>query len=465
MRTLYIWLFLIFLALFGLLIAQGLTAVRPEFILYLTAGAFLGFFTFLNPSVGIYLMLLSCLFFPEVPLGMAKTGMTTAQREVGIRPDDLMIVLIGVGWFTRLAIQRRLLLIPQTPVNTPIIILSFIMILATVLGVATGSTTLKGGLFFTLKKVEYFLVFFMVITNLTTEREVKIGVAVLLISAGIVAIWGIIEHRMLPEIRVSGPFQRSQGNVLGGYMLIIGFLGLTFLVNYYRATGLRFWLIILLVLCLYTVAFTRSRSSYTSFFIGMIVFSILTRRYYLLVIPLILIGLVGYLFTPRETEAVRSILGVFRWRGVENPSWESRVNNWMVDAVPKITKRPLLGYGLGSHDLAWADNQYVLDALSMGLIGLGVFIWLLARLFITAWQMYGSRGPPDRTVVRTSNIYPQTLGLGFLACLSAVVIQGIAIANFYTIRTMVPFWFLAGLVMVARNIEMEKASAKTIEST
>ena len=57
--------------------------------------------------------------------------MTEAQRGVGIRPDDIMIALIGLAWFTRLALTSRTIHIPSTPVNSPIIILSFIMILAT----------------------------------------------------------------------------------------------------------------------------------------------------------------------------------------------------------------------------------------------------------------------------------------------------------------------------------------------
>jgi O-antigen ligase len=284
----------------------------------------------------------------------------------------------------------------------------------------------------------------MVITNFKTQAHVKVGVALILIAAGIMAVWGTVQHFSDPLWRVPGPLERGGANVLGGFFLITIFLTLHFLLNY-RLTNLRLGLFILLVITICTLMFTRSRSSYASLYIGFVFYSILSRRYYLLAIPILLIIFMPFILPKPVQETAYSIEGVWSKKKT-NPSWEARVGAWTSDALPKVIKRPFLGYGLGSHDLAWVDNQYVLDALSMGLIGLAVFIWLLSRIFRSVWRMYRE----------SSEVYNKILAFGYICGLVALLIQGVAITNFYTIRTMVPFWFLTGLVMVTRNIELER---------
>ena len=436
---------LLFLLIGGLYLAENSDTLSSGISVAVVCGGLLGVITFLRPEIGIYFILFSTLFFPEIPLGNVVVGLTSSKREIGIRPEDILIILIAAGWFTRLVIRRELMSIPQTALTIPIIIFSFIMIIATLSGALFGSVPLAAGFFYTLKRLEYFLVFFMVIINLKTIKEVKIGIMILLIASALVALYGIGEHLSTPEARVAGPFQRSQANILGGFFIITIFLALSFFLNYRSVTS-RLGFFILLFISIYTAVWTRSRSTYTSLYIGLIIFSLLTRRPFLLCIPILLIIFQSSLLPERVQETVRSIGAVYN-SGEINTSWESRINAWNI-SLPKILEQPFLGYGLGAFDLAWADNQYVHDALSIGLIGLGGFIWLIVRLFRSTWSMY--RDSPE--------LYNRTLAIGFISGLNGLLIQGIAVANFYTIRTMVPFWFLTGLVMVANHIEEESAS-------
>lgn len=433
----------LFLFIGVLYLVQSSAVVSSNIIFAVLGGGLLGILTFLRPEIGIYFVLFTALFFPEVPVGSVGTGLTSAQREIGIRPEDILIIFIAIGWFARLVAKRELLTIPQTPINLPIIILSCIMVIATLIGVLFGSVSLATGFFYTLKRLEYFLIFFMVIVNIKTVKEVKTGLIFLLIASAFVALYGIIEHAGAPEARISSSFQRSQANILGGFFVIIIFMALSFLLNY-RSITTRLWVFIVLCISLYAVIWTKSRSSYSALYLGLIIFSLLARKPFLLVIPILFIIFQSSLLPEHVLKAIQSIKGVYSHEEF-NPSWASRVESWN-DALPRILSSPFLGYGLGAFDLARVDNQYIMDALYMGLTGLGVFIWLIVRLFSSIWAMH----------LNSAYLYNRALALGFVGGLIGLLIQGIAVTNFYTIRTMVTFWFLSGLVMVAIHLEAEQ---------
>lgn len=133
------------------------------------------------------------------------------------------------------------------------------------------------------------------------------------------------------------------------------------------------------------------------------------------------------------------------------PSWDARVNAWKA-AWPKIESNPVFGLGAGSYHLGWIDNQYVMDILYMGFLGLAVFIWLLIRIFRNVYPLRKTSLPSESD----DDNYISALSAGYLGGLIALLIQGIAVTNFYTVRTMIPFWFLSGLVMVAYHIYHEK---------
>jgi O-antigen ligase len=446
MRNLIKVVFLVLILLIGVIyLAQGITSF-PDIAVFSAIGLGLGLITFIYPQVGIYFVLFATLLLPEIPIGSVKTGLSGASREIGIRPEDILVIAIVFGWFARIVARREKIDIPHNPLNTPIIILSVIMVIATLFGILFGDVSLSAGFFYTLKRLEYFLIFFMVITNINTTKEVKIGVAFLLIAAALVALYGTIEHLTLAdESRISGPFQRSQASILGGFLIIIIFLSLSFILNY-RSIFLRLVLLVLIGISFYTVMWTRSRSTYTAFSVGLIIFALLIRKPILIIIPILLIVFMSQLLPEAVVQSIWSIKAVYSHEEF-NPSWSSRVDAWE-GAISYIFNRPLLGYGLGAFDLAWTDSQYVHDVLSIGLIGLGLFIWLIIRLFKNTWAIY-----------RDSNeIFNKTLAIGFIGGLVCLLIQGVAMTNFYTIRTMVPFWFLTGLVMVTYHLKEEQVT-------
>ena len=77
-----------------------------------------------------------------------------------------------------------------------------------------------------------------------------------------------------------------------------------------------------------------------------------------------------------------------------------------------------------------------------GLVGLALFLWLI----VAVW----------RTLSRASRAMAGTftgvLATGTLAALVALLTQAWAAASFGTIRTMEPWWFLAGLALATQRL-------------
>jgi len=439
----------------GFLIGKAVVTIPFAYSLALTGGLVMGVLTFLRPEIGLGFLLLSTLFLPEVAMGEVSMGMTRGSRDIGIRPDDILLVLIMFGWFARLVVRRELITLPKTPINIPILLLSVSIILSTIIGCFLGDVPFTTGLFYSGKRLQYFIVFLMVITNIKTLRSIKISIVLLLIASGFVALWGIGEHLLLPEVRISGPFQRAQAPMLGGFFVLIVFTALA-LFFYKKSLFYRLLLIGLMFASLYAITFTTSRASYVALYIGLIIFAFLSRKYLLLAVPILLIILTPYIFPQQVLEAIYQIGGVLpgEWRapGVVAPSWEARIGAWQY-AIPLVLKRPFFGYGPGSFALSWFDNTYVIDMVYLGLVGLLLFVWLIIRLAQTSWTLYRQDKDP----------YLSALAMGYLGGLIGLLIHGIAVPTFWTIRTMVPFWFLTGLVVVGWHLYQEGKVGQVVE--
>jgi hypothetical protein len=119
-------------------------------------------------------------------------------------------------------------------------------------------------------------------------------------------------------------------------------------------------------------------------------------------------------------------------------AWEYRWNGWFL-------KSPLLGCGVGSVALS-VDNEYLLRACEVGVVGFGIFAWWLLSI-----------GLEVRRLQRFSGL-PQQISAGLGAAFVGLLIQGSVAASFTSIRTMEPFWFLLGLAAVANQLRQGQLS-------
>jgi hypothetical protein len=119
-------------------------------------------------------------------------------------------------------------------------------------------------------------------------------------------------------------------------------------------------------------------------------------------------------------------------------AWTYRWHGWFL-------KQPLVGCGVGSVALS-VDNEYLLRACEVGVVGFSVFLWWLASI-----------GLEVRRLQRFSGL-SQQISSGLGAAFVGLLIQGMAAASFTSIRTMEPFWFLMGLAAAAETLRREQLS-------
>src|SRR5713226_6210039 len=93
----------------------------------------------------------------------------------------------------------------KTPLNRPIMLYVVVTTIATLIGYATGAVDALSGSFYVLKYIEYFVVYYMVVNNLTDRRQAWRLVIAAFLTAVIVSLIGMTQ---IPSgQRVSAPFE------------------------------------------------------------------------------------------------------------------------------------------------------------------------------------------------------------------------------------------------------------------
>lgn len=163
------------IALAGILVFSAAAAFfPPKIALALTLGIAVVIISLVSPEAALYLLIFSMLLSPELGVGGGgREDFLEKDRPTTLRLDDLLLVIIGFTWFARTAIFKELGLFLRSPLNRPIAFYLLACFLSTGVGILLGRVPLKSGFFFTLKYLEYFIVYFMVINHLGTRKQVK----------------------------------------------------------------------------------------------------------------------------------------------------------------------------------------------------------------------------------------------------------------------------------------------------
>src|SRR4030095_9474334 len=109
---------------------------------------------------GISLWIVSMLLSPE--FGAGGSG-DTLRGNITLRTEDFVLIVIGLSWLAKTAVNKELGLITKTPLNVPIVIYVMATLLATLIGYLTGTVKTQSGFFFVLQYLEYFFVYYMVV--------------------------------------------------------------------------------------------------------------------------------------------------------------------------------------------------------------------------------------------------------------------------------------------------------------
>lgn len=442
----------------ALVVSTGLVRFPQYHILAGVALAAIFIVSFVSPEAGLYILIFSMLFSPEIIVGEVGGSRATLERGITLRLDDFLIAVIALSWFARTALEKGVGILRRTPLNKPIAWYALAMILSTAWGYMNGRLEGAAGFFFTLKLIEYFFVYFMTVNILRDKDHARRLVLALLVTCALVSIYGLSQ---IPSgARVTAPFEGEQGepNTFGGYIVLMLSLTISIILVHdnLRVKGIA----LLLLFIIFPLLFSLSRSSFLAVIAMFFAFLAFSRRRGILVLILVILGFSGPFIIPQavkdrikytwEQSHSRHPLQVEVFGRRLDTSTSARIRSYQMVSRDWI-KHPFLGHGITGY--AFMDAQFARVLVETGLVGLGIFLWLLTSIFRVGYKTYREARTP----------LFRALGLGLAVGVIALAAHSIGTNSFIIVRIMEPFWLLTGIVV--RSLEIEAEEEKQVALT
>lgn len=438
----YLGLTVFIILIISIFIGQIISGFSYKFALALILGSTVFIVTLINTDAGLAILIFSMLLSPEIILGQVP------GRDIVVRFDDLLLVVITFTWLAKTAINKGLALFIKTPVNKAMSLYLLVCLLATLRGIIFGYVVPAKGLFYILRYAEYFLLFILVANQIHGKKQIKFFLSAFFIVCAIVSIYGIIQ---IPGgVRVSAPFEGEVGepNTFGGYLLFILCL----------ATGislqnvpqkLKMTLFGLGILIIIPFFYTLSRASYLAIIFSFLTFIVLSKKRVILVTLVATLIVCGVVFKPEsvfsrvEYTFQERQLGLARIGNIYlDSSSSARIFSWK-EGIKAWTKNPIFGRGVTG--FAFIDSQYVLTLPELGIIGFLALIWLLWSIFKHSFNV----------LRKMEDELDKGLTLGFVAGFIGLCTHALTANTFIILRIMEPFCFILGIIMVLPKLKEE----------
>lgn len=423
--------------LLGGLVSGVLYFLPPLLAPILLAVIGLIFLVFSNPSWGLFLFAFALPFLPNIAL-------------------LLLAGLIGLSFGLSRLRQGQPDLKPL-PLEPAIILYLFIAVATTV-----ASVDLSGSLRDLSINFFAFILFFVLINQIKNKKELLLFLNFLLLGAFIVSLYGIYQYLVgipLPDRWVDiaqNPAIRTRvysffgnPNVLAKYLVfLIPFCCALFFATKKVEAKLSY-LMLAAVLGL-SLAFTFSRSGWVGLFVGLLVFSLLKDKRILILILIALLA--GATLLPDAFLQRVSTIG--------NPLDSSNVYRLTVwqESIGIIKDFPLTGVGLGHQSFMRIYPRYMLDRgkapfhthnsylqvlVETGIIGLLVFLWLLASYFKIGLKAIAScRDQQLKYLIMAS-----------LSATAGILILGLGDVIIYLPKITMLFWLNIALIFLILKLD------------
>jgi len=355
--------------------------------------------------------------------------------------------------------------------------------------------------------IGYVLLYFLVISNLKQEQVTKIF-ATILIGSGLVALYGITQFLGVdltkwifsPKTRIWSTL--GNPNYLGAYVIMVIPLALSCLILEKRNV-IRVLLVLLLAALFANLLATLSRGAWVGFLGAILTWALLIGRKTLLENKKSLLLVLGILALICGIFSIRPVLhkaspGVAKANStatkfkslresavVERASSivdigeagiVARISGWK-STLQMVKDYPALGTGLDTYMLVfpqyktvkyvrasgknmtppYAHNEFLQVASTMGLIGLGAYLWLWIAFFIKGvriWQGTRSFENLAGSKAQGYNRAKDTISPRFLVSGMMGAVVGLLIQNqfgFSVLTTSIMFWLFMGVTLVLES--------------
>jgi O-antigen ligase/tetratricopeptide (TPR) repeat protein len=398
--------------------------------------------------------------------------------------SEVLIVLSLMFWGLKM-ISREEIIFTSTPLNFPI--LSFISI-------CVFSLIWSNSFFVSLKELPLFLagplLYFVITNSINDERQINRILDILLIVGGLFGIYGIFQYngidfsfwiRNIGRQQVFGLF--GNVNFFAEYLIV----PLPIAVSLFFASRNKFKKILLLIAILAmgtSIIVTFTRGSYLSFGVSLIfmffVFLISRGKKFIknnkkiFIIILLAIIIITLLFViPNPLNKSGTIISKIKSRIsvtqlTQDYSYNRRIAIWKFTGM-MIKDHPLLGSGIGTfkyntlryqaeffaqgknrslYPYGFADkahNEYLQLGAELGIIGLGIFIWLMISYFRFGLKI----------LRKIKDAYRQGIIIGLMGAVVAVLVDGIFGFPLHLPATIVLFWLTLALTIAIVMIKSE----------
>lgn len=262
-----------------------------------------------------------------------------------------------------------------------------------------------------------------------------------------------VQSSLIKLARPTGPFPNP--NVMGIYLGLIAPLIIGLTLYYYKGRDLVSWSI-LSIMAAVGIYITFSRGSGLGLFFS-VLFLALMRRHKVIFTMLLAALLIFPFVMPKN---IKNWAKMANYNPLVFLLNQDRISMYM-NATHMISQHPFIGVGVNTYsknygkyktkeaesyahtlDSAYAQNNFFQMAGEMGLIGLGLFFWLLWLLFRELLRYY--RKFPDA--------YLKIVALSLVGCFIAFLINGLTESSLYYSRMAIMFWFFLGVSLSLRKM-------------
>jgi putative inorganic carbon (HCO3(-)) transporter len=368
-------------------------------------------------------------------------------------PPNVFMGLLIFAYLVKKILRKERLFV-RTAISKPLLFFFTLTVLSLVNSIDYRDS-LKGGI---LRLVQFIFIFFIMAEEVRDKRHIRrivLSIAFGLTLSSVDAIWQVFTGRdfirhyrpvvNIGLVRATASFKDA--NTFGIYLSAIA--PLIFGLTLYYLRGMKKVLFVFVSLAgLAAIALTYSRPTLLAiyaalFFLGLI------RKDKVLIGVLLIVTLIAPFILPASVKDWAKQVDYNPLRFMCNDDRIAAYRN----SLNMLKAHPIIGVGANTYmknykqykeypeyrnivtlDYMYAHNNFLHMAAEIGLIGLGIFFWLLYKLFREYMNIYHF----------LNNDFLKTVLLSLSACLIAFLVNGLTESSLYYSRVAVLFWYLAG---------------------